>query len=303
MLAVLRARGRERRPRRGVRRRSSRLPGSARSSRSSATRAPPGATRPSTWDVSTRRATSLMTVTSRRRPRGGCLTEGDAGCRGDRYRSVRLQRSRPRFRTVPTWLRASAPPVSEETPARRPARSRTVMRRRPSARRPSMGPAWRSSMRSSVPRFARAEAAGGCATTQDAPAIGAEVDAVVAGAVAALVAVCGDDIAGPGETCDGTDDFACPGACLAPCVCGGECGDGVTEAPTEECDDGNLVNGDGCSATCQIEDVSGLCAGVPVRAGNGDRLGGGGDRLRSTGSSHRAAVRYRSTCSWWSRWA
>ncbi len=31
------------------------------------------------------------------------------------------------------------------------------------------------------------------------------------------------------------------------------CGNGILEAPYEECDDGNYVSGDGCSATCQIE--------------------------------------------------
>jgi spore coat protein A len=32
------------------------------------------------------------------------------------------------------------------------------------------------------------------------------------------------------------------------------CGDGVLGIPDEECDDDNLIDGDGCSATCQIED-------------------------------------------------
>jgi len=31
------------------------------------------------------------------------------------------------------------------------------------------------------------------------------------------------------------------------------CGDDVAQGPTEECDDGNLTNWDGCSSTCQIE--------------------------------------------------
>jgi cysteine-rich repeat protein len=115
--------------------------------------------------------------------------------------------------------------------------------------------------------FGKAEAAGGCATTMDASAIGAAVDAVVAGAVADLVAVCGDAIAGPGEACDGTDDVACLGKCLAACVCGGECGDGVAEPPSEECDDGNVASGDGCSSTCRLENASALCAGIPFVSG------------------------------------
>lgn len=32
-----------------------------------------------------------------------------------------------------------------------------------------------------------------------------------------------------------------------------ECGNGTVESPYEECDDGNTVSGDGCSATCQNE--------------------------------------------------
>ena len=31
------------------------------------------------------------------------------------------------------------------------------------------------------------------------------------------------------------------------------CGDGIVDGPGEACDDGNVANGDGCSATCQNE--------------------------------------------------
>jgi cysteine-rich repeat protein len=46
------------------------------------------------------------------------------------------------------------------------------------------------------------------------------------------------------------------------------CGNGFLEAG-EQCDDGNVVNGDGCSATCQLETTScaDLCAGVVPAAG------------------------------------
>ncbi|TMB20585.1 MAG: DUF4215 domain-containing protein, partial [Deltaproteobacteria bacterium] len=44
------------------------------------------------------------------------------------------------------------------------------------------------------------------------------------------------------------------------------CGNGIVEG-TEECDDGNTNSGDGCSATCQLENSSALCAGVPTVAG------------------------------------
>lgn len=49
------------------------------------------------------------------------------------------------------------------------------------------------------------------------------------------------------------------------------CGDGVVDAP-EECDDGNLAAGDGCSGACQLEPGGDVCAGVPVRDGGSLRL-------------------------------
>ena len=44
------------------------------------------------------------------------------------------------------------------------------------------------------------------------------------------------------------------------------CGDGVIEG-NEQCDDENTTSGDGCSATCQIENSSALCDGVPTVSG------------------------------------
>ncbi|MBU0661272.1 DUF4215 domain-containing protein [Patescibacteria group bacterium] len=37
------------------------------------------------------------------------------------------------------------------------------------------------------------------------------------------------------------------------------CGDGIHDSFSEECDDGNLINGDGCSATCTIEGRIPIC--------------------------------------------
>ena len=37
------------------------------------------------------------------------------------------------------------------------------------------------------------------------------------------------------------------------------CGDNVLEPPAETCDDGNLTGGDGCSATCQLENHAPAC--------------------------------------------
>lgn len=55
------------------------------------------------------------------------------------------------------------------------------------------------------------------------------------------------------------------------------CGDGVPEG-TEDCDDGNVTSGDGCSATCMIEPAA--CGNGIVQAGeecdDGNRLSGDG---------------------------
>lgn len=48
---------------------------------------------------------------------------------------------------------------------------------------------------------------------------------------------CGDDLVnGSAEECDGSDDAACPGACLADCTCGPFCGDDVVNSSAEACD-------------------------------------------------------------------
>ncbi|NIQ91112.1 MAG: hypothetical protein GWN93_19715 [Deltaproteobacteria bacterium] len=39
----------------------------------------------------------------------------------------------------------------------------------------------------------------------------------------------------------------------------GECGDGSLDPPGEECDDGNTLDGDCCSSTCQYESVATEC--------------------------------------------
>lgn len=81
------------------------------------------------------------------------------------------------------------------------------------------------------------------------------------------VSVCGDEICGFGE-----DGISCPEDCPIP-VCGDDicdpgelvitCGNGILE-PGEECDDGNTVDGDGCSATCELECIAEpeVCDGI-----------------------------------------
>jgi len=95
--------------------------------------------------------------------------------------------------------------------------------------------------------------------------------------------VCGDGVVEGDELCDDgnqIDDDACPNDCgggtsmttdgtstggdtegdTGP---GGACGDGVVGG-LEECDDGNLADGDGCSANCTLEGISEACADKPM---------------------------------------
>lgn len=77
---------------------------------------------------------------------------------------------------------------------------------------------------------------------------------------------CGDGMITNGEQCDdgntctegcpyGTAScFVCSATCTLVTATGSFCGDGVLDtAQGEECDDGNVVSGDGCSATCRTE--------------------------------------------------
>ncbi len=105
--------------------------------------------------------------------------------------------------------------------------------------------------------FDKAEARGGCETTEDSAAIEAKVDALVFEMVANIDPICGDGVtAGPDEECDGGEDAACPGRCIAPGNGGATCGDNTvnggdqcTCAP-EECD--GTADG-ACQGLCQIE--------------------------------------------------
>ena len=66
------------------------------------------------------------------------------------------------------------------------------------------------------------------------------------------VLTCGDGNLDPGETCDGADAAACPGACLADCTCPAApvCGNGVREG-SEACDGADDGNCPGeCTSDC-----------------------------------------------------
>ena len=61
---------------------------------------------------------------------------------------------------------------------------------------------------------------------------------------------CGNGVVDPGEECDDgniIDGDHCSSSCRAE-----TCGNNVVD-PGEQCDDGNLVDGDGCSSKCTIE--------------------------------------------------
>jgi choice-of-anchor A domain-containing protein len=83
---------------------------------------------------------------------------------------------------------------------------------------------------------------------------------------------CGDGAVTAGEQCDDgnlVDGDGCSASCETEA-----CGDGVVQ-PGEQCDDGALVDGDGCSSTCTVENF-GTCGdgtvdpGEPCDDGNND---------------------------------
>ena len=63
--------------------------------------------------------------------------------------------------------------------------------------------------------------------------------------------VCGNGVREAWEECDDGNTLDGDG-CSADCQLEATCGDGTREG-SEECDDGNTMDGDGCSADCQLE--------------------------------------------------
>jgi MYXO-CTERM domain-containing protein len=81
------------------------------------------------------------------------------------------------------------------------------------------------------------------------------------------IAFCGDGVVNNGELCDngmGTDD----GECLSICE-PARCGDGALWVGVEACDDGNSVDGDGCSAKCEGEEPAGVTGGLGEDSADG----------------------------------
>ncbi len=78
------------------------------------------------------------------------------------------------------------------------------------------------------------------------------------------LSVCGDGEVNPGELCDDGETVDGDG-CSATCI-SESCGDGVLQvALAEDCDDGNNVDGDGCSSFCARE----LCGDAILHDGEG----------------------------------
>lgn len=121
--------------------------------------------------------------------------------------------------------------------------------------------------------YAKLELAGGCITTTDAPAISAKVDAHVEDVAGDLA--CSDGLVLGDEQCDDGNEVSGDG-CSATCQL--ECGNGVAEGP-EECDDGNGTNGDGCDNNCTTTACgNGIVAGIETCDDGNDTNGDGCDQ-------------------------
>src|ERR1700759_3990174 len=80
---------------------------------------------------------------------------------------------------------------------------------------------------------------------------------------------CGDGMISGSEQCDDgntVDGDGCSHACMLEPGHTPSCGDGILEAG-EGCDDGNTVSGDGCSSVCQSESAGLPCTPHTFRCG------------------------------------
>jgi len=104
-------------------------------------------------------------------------------------------------------------------------------------------------------------------------------------------AVCGNGILEAGEECDDGNNLngdGCSGYCDQEIATG--CGNSVVEAG-EQCDDGNTNDGDGCSSTCQNESAA-VCGNGSVETGEqcDDGNTTSGDGCSATCQDETAAV-------------
>tara|TARA_B100000508_G_C11449478_1_gene273214 strand:- start:99 stop:1208 length:1110 start_codon:yes stop_codon:yes gene_type:complete len=101
------------------------------------------------------------------------------------------------------------------------------------------------------------------------------------------ISICGNSIVDAGEQCDvpgetGVYSQTIAGRqCNAQCLFGPYCGDGILQtSQQEECDDGNNLDGDFCSAICKIEP-----AGSGGGGSSGGSSGGGGGSSSNIGDT------------------
>jgi cysteine-rich repeat protein len=74
---------------------------------------------------------------------------------------------------------------------------------------------------------------------------------------ASLAESCGDGVLNGGENCDDGNTIDGDG-CSASCLSDESCGNGIVDESVEEaCDDGNSVGGDGCSSDCKSDETCG----------------------------------------------
>jgi cysteine-rich repeat protein len=85
--------------------------------------------------------------------------------------------------------------------------------------------------------------------------------------------VCGNCILDPGEQCDDGNVVSGDG-CSANCTTE-VCGNGILD-PGEQCDDGNVVSGDGCSASCTIEECGNGILDPGEQCDDGNNIPGDG---------------------------
>lgn len=73
--------------------------------------------------------------------------------------------------------------------------------------------------------------------------------------------ICGNDIVEEGEQCDDGELNGLPNQCNSDCadITASVCGNNILEAG-EVCEDGNTQDGDGCSDSCQIQNIAPVCS-------------------------------------------
>ena len=105
-----------------------------------------------------------------------------------------------------------------------------------------------------------------------------------------IVPGCGNFVVEAGEQCDDGNRVSGDG-CSADCLSNEACGNGVVDVlEGEQCDDGNLRSHDLCDSTCQREAVSWSLVGI------GPTLGAGGHGVFDV--AHHALVHYADGITW-----